>query len=330
MSAAGIKYKILVTPTSMKPDAKSDAITALEKFASEIVYNTTGKPLGARMLLELLDGCDGVIAGLDDYNAEVIRAAGAISRTGGRLKVISRYGSGYDNVDLAAARENNVLVCYTPGANAQAVADLAFGLMLCAARRLPLLDRKTKAGEWTRSVGVELFGKTIGIIGLGAVGKAVAKRAQGFSMRILAYDPALDADYAHANHISAAALGELLGASDFISLHLPLNAQTKYIIDKDALRLVKPGAILINTARGGLIDEAEAYSALMSGRLGGLGLDAYETEPPDASSPLYGLDNVVLTPHTGSHTAEATAKLAGMAVNNLIDALSGRGCEYIL
>ena len=343
------RYKILVTPTSIKPDSKSDALDALKAFAGELVYNPTGKPLAERDLLKLLKGCDGVVAGLDDYSGEVIRlcanyadnsnadantnadafagVTGGYLRQDGKLKVISRYGSGYDNVDLASARDNGVVVCKTPGANAQAVADLAFGLMLCCARRLPMLDRGTKSGEWPRSTGIELYGKTIGILGLGAVGKGVAKRASGFSMRVLATYVAPDMEFARTHGIYIVSFDELISASDFISLHLPLNPVTRRIINRDALNMFKPGAILVNTARGGLIDEDAAYEALISGRLGGLGLDAYEEEPPKVS-PLFGLDNVALTPHTGSHTLEATRNLAQTAVNNLIDVLSGRPCRY--
>ena len=313
-------FKILATPTSFKPDGISDALTALKEFAGEIVFNPTGKPLPERELIRLLDGCDGVIAGLDPFNANVIGACA------GKLKVISRYGSGYDNVDIAAARERGITVCYAPGANSQAVADLTFGLMIGVARKIPALDRKTKAGEWTRSVGTELYRKTLGIVGLGAVGKAVTQRAQGFSMRILAYDPAPDRGFAAANGVIETSFHELLASSDFISLHLPLNENTRHIINRDALQMIKPGAILINTARGGLVDETAAYGALISGRLGGIGLDAYETEPP-GFSPLFGLDNAILMPHTGSHTAEAITALADISVRNLIEALSGIPCK---
>jgi len=358
------QYKILVTPTSLKPGDNTGAIARLKEFAAELVFNTTGKPLPSGSLIEMLDGCDGVIAGLDDYGADVIRAhsrrpeksavhAGHNRGTGlhnvgakpvlttydqlsatdvcadGKLKVISRYGTGCDNVDLAVARECGVTVCYTPGANSQAVADLTFGMMLCLARRLPLLDRDTKAGGWTRSVGVELYDKTMGVVGLGAVGKGVARRARGFSMRTLAYDPAFDAGFARENGVTESTLERLFRDSDFISLHIPLTAETRHIINRDALASFKPGAILINTARGGLIDEDAAYEALSSGALGGLGLDAYESEPPDASSPLFGLNNVILTPHTGSHTREAIENLADMSVENLVAVLSGRPCKYI-
>jgi D-3-phosphoglycerate dehydrogenase len=327
------KYRILVTPASIKPDVESDALAALRGFAGELVFNLTGKPLSGKGLVDLLAGCDGVVAGLDAYDEEAIKAC-AHARSdaangAGRLKAISRYGVGYDNIDLASARRYGVAVTNTPGANAQSVADLAIGLMLCAARRLPALDRRTKSGEWPRSVGVELYGKTIGIIGLGAVGKGVAKRAQGFSMNVLAYDVAPDPDYLLSNGIRAASFGEIILESDFISLHAPLNDSTRHMLNRRTLSAVKPGAIIINTARGGLIDEAAAYEMLVGGRLGGLGLDVYEDEPP-GESPLFGLDNVIATPHTASHTAEATRNMADMAVKNLIDVLSGNPCPYVI
>lgn len=314
--------KVLVTATSFKPDRPTPALEKLQQFADEIVYNPYGRPLTEEELIPLLQGCDGYIAGLDSVSAKVIESCGG-------LKVISRYGAGVDRVDLAAAARRGVSVCNTPGANAQAVADLALGLMLAAARKIPMLDRKTREGEWVRSTGIELYGKTLGILGLGAIGKSVAKRGQGFDMRVLAYDPFLDGEYARAHGITPASFDEVLAQSDVVSLHLPLNGQTRHIMSRTAMEGMKPGAILINTARGGLIDEAAACELLKSGRLGGLGLDAYEVEPP-TGSPLFGLDSVVATPHTGSHTTEATACMALMSVQNLIDVLSGTPCPYVI
>ncbi|MDR3076984.1 MAG: phosphoglycerate dehydrogenase [Synergistaceae bacterium] len=314
--------KVLVTATSLKPDSKNPALEALGKFADEVAYNPHGRPLAEDELIPLLSGCDGFIAGLDFVTERVINSCG-------RLKVISRYGAGVDRVDIAAASARGVCVCNTPGANAQAVADLAFGLMLGVARRIPMLDRMTREGKWVRSTGVELYGKTIGILGLGAIGKAVARRAAGFSMKVLAYDPFIDEAYAEANGIEPTGFDRLVREANFISLHLPMTGETRHIIGEDAMRSMKPGAVIVNTARGGLIDEAAAYELLKSGHLGGLGLDAYEEEPP-SKSPLLELDNVVMTPHTGAHTHEATANMAAMAVENLIDVLSGRECKYIL
>jgi len=314
--------KILITPTSFKPDKGGPAMELLRSFSTDLVFNPQGKPLSEDELIPLLADCEGFIAGLDFITRKVIENAP-------KLKVISRYGAGFDRVDLAAAKERGVVVCNTPGVNANAVADLAFALLLCIARKVPLLDRKTKEGDWTRSTGFELYGKTIGILGLGAVGKAVAKRASGFSMKIMAYDPFINWEYAEANNIIATSLDEVIKEADFISLHLPLFDETRNIINGDIMKTMKKGAVIINTARGGLIDENAAYELLKSGHLGGLGLDAFEAEPPGAS-PLFTLDNVVVTPHTGAHTTEATAAMADLSVRNLIDVLSGKSCPNVV
>ena len=316
------RMKVLVTPTSLKPDVKSPALDELKKFADEITFNPAGRPLTEEELIPLLEDCEGYIAGLDFVTARVVESCG-------KLKVISRYGAGVDRVDIDAASERGVAVCNTPGVNAEAVADLAFGLILSVARRIPALDRLTKDGKWTRSAGIELFGKTIGILGLGAIGKAVAKRALGFSMRVLAFDPYMDEAYARANGIETAAFGDTVKNCDILSLHLPLNDETRHVINGEVMSGMKRGAIIINAARGGLIDEHAACELLKSGHLGGLGLDAYEEEPP-AATPLFEMDNVVATPHTGAHTREATANMASLAVSNLIDVMSGRECKYVL
>jgi D-3-phosphoglycerate dehydrogenase len=314
--------KVLVTPTSMNREEPGRALERLLRFAGELVFNPLGRPLAGEELISLLSGCDAYIAGLDFVSQEVIESCGG-------LRVISRYGAGFDRVDIAAARARNIPVCNTPGVNAQGVADLAMGLLLCAARRIPMLDGKTRQGGWVRSTGMELYGKTMGLVGLGAVGKGVAKRAQGFSMEVTACDPFIDKGYAEENHILLSDFDSLIKKSDVLSLHIPLSAETRHIINRDVMESMKEGAIIINTARGGLIDEKAAFEFLKSGRLGGLGLDAFEEEPPGAS-PLFGLDNVVVTPHTGAHTREAAAAMADMAVQNLIDILEGRPCPYIV
>jgi D-3-phosphoglycerate dehydrogenase len=312
--------KILVTPTSLKPDTDTPAMKKLRSFADSLVFNPTGKPLHEDQLIPLLDGCVGCIAGLDRYTAKVIENAGS-------LKVISRYGIGVDEVDLVAANARNIVVCNTPGANANAVADLAFALLLSIARKVSILDRKTREGQWPRSNGIELYGKTMGILGLGATGKAVARRAAGFSMKVIAYDPFMDMEFARSNGVISADFDTVIREADFLSLHLPLTDKTRYEISADVMKSMKKGAFIVNTARGGLIDEAAAYDLLVSGHLGGLGLDVYEEEPPK-KSPLFDLENVVLTPHTAAHTAEAIAAMADMAVQNLIDVLSGKDCKF--
>ncbi|MDR2758245.1 MAG: phosphoglycerate dehydrogenase [Spirochaetaceae bacterium] len=314
--------KVLVTATSLNPAFPGPALEQLKRFAGEVVFNPHGRPLVENELIPLLEGCEGYIAGLDFITKKVIEQSTS-------LRVISRYGAGVDRLDLEAARAKGVVVCNTPGVNAQAVADLTLALLLAVARRVPFLDRNTREGRWPRSTGVELYGKTIGTLGLGAIGKAVAKRADGFSMKVMAYDPYMDEAYAKARGIVAADFNTLVKAADFLCLHLPLTAETRHIISGEVMKVMKKGAIIVNTARGGLIDEQAAYELLQSGHLGGLGIDVYEEEPPK-QSPLFSLDNVVLTPHTASHTVEATAAMAALSVQNLIDVLSGRDCPYIV
>ena len=314
--------KILVTPTSLQPDKKSKALDNLRAFSDDIVFNHLGRPLTEDELIPLLKDCDGYLAGLDNVTEKVINSCN-------HLKVISRYGAGYDRVDIEAAKRKGIVVTNTPGVNAEAVGELAISMALALARKITYLNTETKSGKWIRSTGMELTGKTIGIMGLGAIGKVVARSAKGFNMNVIAYDPFIDLNYCSDHNIRSVTFEEILEQSDIISLHLPLNENTKHLIGEDAIAKMKNTAILINTSRGGIIDEDAAYEALKAGRLGGVGLDAFEVEPPK-NSPLFELDNVVLTPHTGAHTQEAVTNMANAAVKNLIDVLSGKECKSIV
>lgn len=311
--------KILITPTSFQKSQNAQAKAMIEAFADEIVYNPQSRPLEPDEVLQLLDGVDGFIAGLDYINADVI------SKAPDTLKVISRYGAGVDRVDLEAAKARGIKVTNTPGTNAVAVCELAFALMLGLARAIPRLDAAVKSGGWPRNSGTELMGKTLGIVGFGAIGRNLATRARAFGMNVTAYDPFFNTAFAEQHGIEQKSLDEVIAGADFISLHVPLTKETKYMIDAKAISGMKDGAFIINTARGGLIDEAAAAEAIKSGKLGGIGLDAYEVEPV-TDSPLLGLDNVVMTPHTGAHTNEAVAAMGNMAVENLINVLEGKDC----
>lgn len=314
--------KILVTPTSMQPSKQSDALKRLTSYCSDIIFNPIGRPLTEDELIPLLKECDGYIAGLDYISEKVLNSCP-------NLKVISRYGAGYDRVDITAAAKNNIIVTNTPGVNSEAVGELAMGLILSIARNIPLLNSSTRNGEWIRSSGMELRGKTIGIVGLGAIGKIVARCATGFNMKVIAYDPYIDQNYCEQHSIQHCTLDEIFHESDVISLHLPLTETTKHLIDENAFKMMKPNVIIINTSRGGLIDEAAAYKALKEKQIGGLGLDAFEIEPP-LNSPLFEFSNVVVTPHTGAHTHESTKNMANLAVENLINVLEGNYCPYII
>lgn len=315
--------KVLVTPTSFKKPENADARKLLESFADEVIYNDLGIPLKGDDLLTRLAGVDGYIAGLDYVSSEVVNAMPD------SLKVISRYGAGTDRVDLAACLKRGIAVTNTPGANATAVAELAFGLMLASARNIPSLHSAVQQGQWPRSDGMELSGKTLGIAGLGAIGRKLALRAIAFEMQVLACDPFLDTVFAVKHGIRPMMLDELLKTSDIISLHVPLSPDTRHMINAQSIADMKEGATIINTARGGLLDESACAAAIRSGKLRGLGLDAFEQEPLE-SSPLFGLPRVILTPHTGAHTAEAVRNMGMMAVENAIAVLKGENCPHII
>ncbi len=318
--------KILVTPTSMQPGKRSAALAALRAFAEansyELVFNGTGRPLTEDELIPMLEGWVGYLAGLDHITDKVIGSCPG-------LKVISRYGVGYERVDTASAKVHGVTVTNTPGANSEAVGELAMGLIIAAARKIPSLDRSTRSGGWLRSTGTELLGKKIGILGLGAIGRVTARCAMGFGMEVMAYDPYIDSDYCRCHGIEVKTFDEIISEADVISLHLPLTDETRHVISGDAFRAMKDGVILVNTSRGGIIDEDAALEALESGRIAGLCLDAFENEPPE-DSPLFAYEQVIVTPHTGAHTKEATDGMADMAVRNLIAVLEGRECPYIV
>lgn len=314
------RFKVFASPTSFQKPQNRAARELLESHA-EVTFNDLGVPLKGEQIIERLVDMDGYIAGLDYITRDVVE------RMPESVRVISRYGIGVDRVDLDACRARGIAVTNTPGANATAVCELAFALMLSVARSVPELDSAVKRGEWPRSEGIELAGRTLGIVGLGTIGKKLALRARAFEMKVLAYDPYFDGAFATAAGIERASLDELFAVSDFVSLHLPYDETTRHIVNAGRIASMKRGAILINTARGGLIDEAAAAEALRSGQLGGLGLDAFAQEPP-ADSPLIGLPRVVMTPHTGAQTAEAVANMGMMAVRNLLSELDGTASPY--
>ena len=245
-----------------------------------------------------------------------------------RLRIVANMAVGYDNVDPAAAAEAGVWVTNTPGVLAETTADLAFALLLAAARRVVEADRDTRAGGWktwspTAFLGTDLFGATLGIVGLGEIGEAVARRARGFRMRILYHSrtrkPALEADLG----LEFRDLRSLLADSDFVSLHTPLTPQTRHLLGPAAFAAMKPGAILVNTARGGIVDQDALVEALRSGSLGGAALDVTDPEPLPLSHPLYSFPNVIITPHIGSASRATRARMAEMAAANILAVLAG-------
>ena len=264
----------------------------------------------------MIKDIDGLIAGVDDINASVIQAAD-------RLKVISRYGSGVDRIDLAEATRKGVVVTNTPGANAVAVAEFTIGLMLALARDLCEANQAAHRGHWPRFTGINLRGKTVGLVGLGFVGREVAQRLQNFGCRLLATDPAIDPGAARAIGVQTVSLDELLSESDFVSLHLPASAATAGMINRGTLSRMKPGAFLVNTARGELVDEAALTEALAAGRLSGAALDVFSKEPPGKDHALLQFPHVILTPHISARADDAMNQMGWMAMQDCLAVLSG-------
>ncbi|MGB9692983.1 MAG: phosphoglycerate dehydrogenase, partial [Candidatus Sumerlaeaceae bacterium] len=264
-----------------------------------------------------------------DYDALVIRSRTVVSADvlehAKRLKVVGRAGVGLDNVDVKTATKLGIIVMNTPGGNTISTAEHTMAMLTSLARMIPQADRSMKEGKWDkkRFVGVELFRKTLGVIGLGRIGTEVAKRALAYGMRVLAYDPYISSEVAKKLGVHPASVEEICKEADFITVHVPLNDQTRNLIDKAQIEMMKPTVRLINCARGGIINEDALLEALQSGRIAGAALDVFTQEPLPADHPFRKLDNVVLTPHLGASTSEAQEGVAKEVAEQVVDALKG-------
>jgi len=309
------KAKIAVTPTSFGKNDPS-LKTCLESRVGEVAYNQTGRPLKSSELIELISDADGYIAGLDEIDSAAIKSAR-------KLKVISRYGVGLDNVDLETAGKQNIVVTYTPGANASAVADLVVAFILLLCRPICRAAEQTRQGEWPRTNGLSLEKKTVGLYGFGAVAKQVAQKLSGFGCRIIAFDVHWDADTAKQLNVEFVDKTSIIKESDFLSLHVPVLEETRALVDSKFLEAMKTGSFLINTARGELVDESSLAEVIHSGKLAGAALDAFQSEPPEKDNPLLRLPRVITTPHMGAHSEDATNRMGWMAVEDCLAVLAG-------
>jgi len=282
----------------------------LESLGHSVVYHNGEQPLTAAELKPLVAGYDVIIAGLEPYSDEILQAALPT------LRLVARVGAGYDNIDVAAASRLGLPVTYTPGANAQSVAEHTFGLLLALARNIPAMDRNVREGRWKKAVGCELFQKTLGIVGAGSIGLEVAKRAKAFGMNLIAHDKFPRPEAVAELGIKYLPLDELLRRSDVVSLHCNARPGEPPLINAAALAQMKPTALLVNTARGALVDELALCEALTAGKLAGAALDVYTSEPPSTPD-LLALHNVVLTPHTGASVQEAIERMSNMAIDEI-------------
>lgn len=311
--------RVLVTARSFGQFSPEPVNLLLER-GCEVIRRPVSRPLSAAELRDLVPGMDALIVGNDEVDASVVEAARS-------LKVISRYGVGLDNIDLAAAAAAGIVVTNTPGTNDASVADLTMGLILALARHLPQIGAKVKAGGWGRLLGMELAGKVLGIAGLGRIGRGVARRASAFDLKILGWDQVRDEEWAARTGVTYVSWEELLEGSDLLTLHLPLTPSTRGLLGAAELARLKPGAYLINTARGELVEEQALYEALVSGRLAGAGLDVLATEPP-GDSPLLQLENVLVTSHIGGYTGEAVQRMGLLAARNVLSVLAGERPQH--
>jgi D-3-phosphoglycerate dehydrogenase / 2-oxoglutarate reductase len=296
-----------------------DVLASLEPDGAELVerYDLGDADDGPK-LASGLEGAWGVVAGGEPYTDDVFRRAAG-------LRAIVRFGAGYDRVDLDAASANGVAVCTVPGANAEAVADLAVALMLACRRRLLELDAAVREGTWRPAwIADDLAHATVGIVGLGAIGKAVARRLRGFDCRLLAVEPRPDLDFCRRFEVELVGLDSLLPKVDLLTLHAPALPSTRRLIGARELALLPSHAIVVNTARGSLIDEAALVRALSDQAVGGAGLDVFEHEPLSATSPLTGLPNVVLTGHASSFTRLGADRTGQAVVETFRQLLAGR------
>jgi phosphoglycerate dehydrogenase-like enzyme len=307
-------FRVLVT--SWAVEESNPDLDRLRAIGCDVINERRPKAHSEAEMRDLLPGVAAVIAASDRYTEPVFAVAD-------RLKIIARVGVGYDAIDLAAATRHGVVVATTPGANHEAVADLAFGLILGIARYIPLQDRVIRAGQWERYTGVDVNGKTLGILGLGKIGKGMARRARGFAMRVVGHDPYWDDEFARANQVERLPLDEVIRVADFLTLHLPASPDTFKIMNAERLRTMKPTAFLINTARGTLVDEPALAQALQEKWIAGAALDVFENEPPWGSA-ILACENTVFTPHVAGFSQIANALSIRMSVDSIINVLTGK------
>lgn len=313
--------RVLITSPFLKPGDEADQL--LHQAGFDTVFNQWHGGRTEAEMIEILQGIDGAIVSSDPFTAKVFEAAK-------RLRVVARTGVGYDAIDVRAATAHKVAVCTSPGSNNISVAEFAFTFLLACAKKLKENLAEVEKCGWTRHQGAELEDSTLGIVGLGSIGKEVAKRARAFNMRVVAYDKLQDEEFARTYGVTYLPLESLLAQSDYVSLHVLLNDSTYHLINAERLALMKPTAYLINTSRGPVVDSEALYHALRQKRIAGAALDVFEREPLDAESPLRSLDNVYLTPHVGGSSLKARRTSMLMSVQNVTAVLTGGRAPHMV
>jgi phosphoglycerate dehydrogenase-like enzyme len=316
------EFTLLVTANAFRESGEK-AEAPVREAGGEVLYPHRMGPLPAGELIPYLQRADAVIAATDRYVPEVLDACP-------RLRAIVRWGTGYETVDLAACTERGIVACNAPGLNVEAVADHTLVLMLGVARGLARQVEVMESGGWEEVRGVELFGKTVALIGFGAIGKAVARRLRGFDCRLLAYDPALSLDAVRSLGAEPVSLERAFAEADFVSLHAAVTPESRGMVTEALLARMKPTAYLINAARGALVDEAALVRVLHERRIAGAGIDAYVDEPLPPDHPLRRLPNVFATPHSAFNTVEAADATNHCVAEQAIQVLRGERPRFVL
>lgn len=303
--------KILITPRAFAKSGLQE-IEKLKACGYEVHFNDTGKSYSYEEFCQLAEDVDGIIIGVDRADRKMLERCK-------HLKAISKYGVGVDNIDLDAAKEFGIRISRALGANSIAVAEHTMALLADLAKNTTKSAVRVREGNWDKIYSTELYGKTLGIVGFGNVGKQVCRIAQGFGMRVYAYDTfPIDSSYAETQKIKIVDFQTLITESDAVTLHLPLTEETRDMIDEKVLKAMKPTTYLINAARGGIVNEKDLYVALKEGEITGAAFDVLSSEPPKKGELLLTLDNFILTPHTASKTKEADANTIRISVENLL------------
>ncbi|MGI8902286.1 MAG: phosphoglycerate dehydrogenase [Solirubrobacteraceae bacterium] len=307
---------------SRSEDELGEIPERLKSAGLELRLGSGKRSTSAAEVIESLDGCAAVIAGQEPYDAEVFDACP-------ELRIVVRFGVGFDAVDVPAATERGVLVATIPGTNEWGIADHTIGMMLDLAHGISRHDRELRRGTWQPQRGVDMWRATLGIVGLGRIGRSVALRAAGFEMRVIAYEPYPVMEFVEKHEVELLSMERVLSEADFVTLHLPAMPETERLIDASKLALMKPTAFLINTARGNLLDEDAVHKAVLAGQIAGAGIDAWTHEP--MNDPRWGeLDNVVITPHCGANTLGVWTASGEMASDIVLRALRDEQPEQLL
>lgn len=311
--------KILITSRSFG-QVSDEPLNILRD--NNVSFDFQNGPYNEDEFIKIIGNYDGLIIGAHDFSERALEKAK-------KLKIICKHGAGLDNIDLKAARKYNIRVTNVPGTNSNAVADLAMGLMLDVARKISFGAKEVKSGHWKKIIGIDVCNKTLGLIGFGAIARNVAKRAMGYGMDIFAYDPFIDELPTEYSSVKLVSFEEVIKLADFLSIHVPLNDETRHLIDREQMAMMKKGSIVINTSRGGIVNEKALYEYLENEHLAGAGFDVTEKEPP-TGSPLLALDNVTILPHIGMYSKEAINAVSMVCARNIVKMFDGEHPDYIV